>query len=99
MPRRPVAVIALMFLAVSCLVWSTARCAGAQTPPQSGPDRSGKESTLYDRLGGTSGVSSLVDDLVKRASEDSRINAFFTGTDTAALKKHLTDQICALSGG
>jgi len=98
MSRRPIAVIALMVLAGSCLVWSTARCAGAQprTEPEPG---SGKGSSLFERLGGTNGVTSLVEDLVKRVSDDSRINAFFARTDAAALKEQLTDQICALSGG
>lgn len=96
--RRPIARIAPMFLAVSCLLWSAANCAGRQAHTQSAPDGA-KSSGLFDRLGGMNGVTALVDDLVKRVSADNRINAFFAKADVPALKKQLTDQICSLAGG
>jgi hemoglobin len=63
-----------------------------------------KEKPLYDRLGGKSGITAVVDDFVARVAGDARINKFFAATaaDTArlnAFKGKLVDQICQASGG
>ena len=60
--------------------------------------------TLYDRLGGTTAIASVVDGFVANVAADARINKFFTrvASDTGAMrqfKQKLVDQICQGSGG
>ncbi len=60
--------------------------------------------SLYDRLGGTTAIASVVDGFVANVAADARINKFFTrvAKDTAAMrefKQKLVDQICQGSGG
>ena len=60
--------------------------------------------SLYDRLGGTTAIASVVDGFVANVAADTRINKFFTrvAKDTAAMrefKQKLVDQICQGSGG
>jgi hemoglobin len=63
-----------------------------------------KEKSLYDRLGGRTAISAVVDEFVSRVAADKRINSFFaaTASDPARLNKfkgNLVDQICQASGG
>jgi hemoglobin len=63
-----------------------------------------KEKPLYERLGGKTAISAVVDEFVARVSADSRINMFFANTAgdaerLAAFKGKLVDQICEASGG
>ena len=60
--------------------------------------------SLYDRLGGTTAIASVVDGFVANVAADARINKFFTrvASDTAAMrqfKQKLVDQICQGTGG
>jgi hemoglobin len=60
--------------------------------------------SLYDRLGGTTAIASVVDGFVANVAADARINKFFTrvASDTTAMrqfKQKLVDQICQGSGG
>ena len=60
--------------------------------------------SLYDRLGGTPAIASVVDGFVANVAADARINKFFTrvAKDTAAMrefKQKLVDQVCQGSGG
>jgi hemoglobin len=41
-----------------------------------------KQTTLYERLGGTNGIQRIVDDFIKRALEDPRVNWTRTGVRT-----------------
>jgi hemoglobin len=72
---------------------------------QSGMAQGGmKEKSLYDRLGGKTAITAVVDEFVSRVAADTRINGFFaqTAADPARLKKfkgNLVDQICQASGG
>ncbi|MBV8349320.1 MAG: group 1 truncated hemoglobin, partial [Mycolicibacterium sp.] len=63
-----------------------------------------KDATLYDRLGGKTAISAVVEEFVARVAADSRINAFFAATAAdpkrlASFKGKLVDQICEASGG
>lgn len=73
------------------LLLSAAGCAETQTmqTPRS----------LYDRLGGKTAISAVVDQFVANVAGDSRINGRFATTDISKLKGHLVDQICMASGG
>lgn len=57
------------------------------------------EKSLYDRLGGKTAISAVVDEFVARVAADKRINSFFAQTDIPHLKMELVDQICAGTGG
>ncbi len=56
-------------------------------------------SSLYDRLGGGSAITSVVDDFVARCAGDDRINQKFGRTDIPRLKKMLVDQVSEATGG
>jgi len=63
-----------------------------------------KEKSLYDRLGGKTAITAVVDEFVSRVAADNRINTFFaqTASDEKRLKMFkgkLVDQICEASGG
>ena len=82
---------------------------GACAKPDDAPltDSSGSAATartLYDRLGGTTAIASVVDGFVANVAADTRINKFFTrvASDTAAMrefKQKLVDQVCQGTGG
>ena len=56
-------------------------------------------STLYERLGGYGAISAVVDQTIANVAADHRINRFFAHADIPYLKRSLTDQICAATGG
>ena len=82
---------------------------GACAKPDDAPltDSSGSAATartLYDRLGGTTAIASVVDGFVANVAAVTRIHTFFTrvASDTAAMrefKQKLVDQICQGTGG
>jgi hemoglobin len=55
--------------------------------------------TLYERLGGKTAISAVVDDFVTRCAGDARINGKFARTDIPRLKAELIDQVCEATGG
>ena len=57
------------------------------------------EPTLYDALGGSAGVNTVLDQFLANVVADTEINWFFADTDAAVLKTMLHDQICAAAGG
>lgn len=74
---------------------SLARAQGVEYPARK---------SLYDRLGGKTAITAVVDEFVARVAADSRINKFFAATAAdparlAAFKGKLVDQICEASGG
>ncbi|MBI1747045.1 MAG: group 1 truncated hemoglobin [Acidobacteria bacterium] len=63
-----------------------------------------KAASLYTRLGGKKGITTVVNTFVGNCAGDSRINAFFAATAAdpkrlAEFKSLLVDQICEASGG
>ena len=63
-----------------------------------------KQKSLYDRLGGKTAITAVVDEFVGRVAADNRINHFFAATASnparlAAFKGKLVDQICQAAGG
>jgi hemoglobin len=60
---------------------------------------SAKGKSLYDRLGGKSAITAVVDTFVGKVGGDNRINGYFASTDLTQLKMHLVNQICQASGG
>lgn len=64
-----------------------------------GMERMAAEKSLYDRLGGKSSISAVVDQFVTNVAADTRINGRFATTDIRKLKGHLVDQVCMATGG
>ena len=58
-----------------------------------------EQRTLFDRLGGSSVVTAVVEDFVARCAADDRINQKFARTDVPRLKSMLVDQVTAATGG
>lgn len=56
-------------------------------------------SSLYNRLGGKTAITAVVDQFVANVAQDQRINGRFATTDIPKLKRHLVDQVCMASGG
>src|SRR5262245_57815817 len=55
--------------------------------------------SLYDRLGGQSAITVVVDSFVAIVAKDARINQKFARSDVGRVKRMLVDQICAQTGG
>lgn len=55
--------------------------------------------SLYSRIGGQAAIVAVVDELAVNIAADRRISGFFAGTDMAAFKARLVDQLCMVSGG
>lgn len=55
--------------------------------------------SLYDRLGGKTAITAVVDEFVGNVAKDARINGRFATTDIPRLKGHLVDQVCMATGG
>ena len=68
---------------------SAALAASVAAPPAS----------LYDRLGGKTAITAVVDSFVARVAADTRINGKFARSNIPRVKTMLVDQICAQSGG
>jgi hemoglobin len=58
-----------------------------------------KSDALYRALGGTDGITKVVDAALAEIHGDLRINFFFEKTDMADLRRLLIEQICAATGG
>jgi hemoglobin len=59
----------------------------------------GAAPTLYDRLGGETGVAAITDSLIDRVSSDPTLGRSFKGANLKRIKKLLAVEICDLSGG
>jgi hemoglobin len=93
-------------LAVACALAVAAVSAVAQTAATSAAAPAAPAASaivvldpLFDALGGKPGIALLMDDFVPRLAADPKIGAFFKDTNLRELKKQLTDQFCAVSGG
>jgi len=69
------------------------------TPPAVANAQGGGQQSLYDRLGGRTAISAVVDDFVGNVANDKRINKFFAHADIPHLKMELVDQLCQATGG
>lgn len=55
--------------------------------------------TLYERLGGKTAITAVVDSFVARVAADDRINKKFARSNVPRVKAMLVDQICGATGG
>jgi hemoglobin len=68
-------------------------------PLLSGMAVAGASATLYERLGGETGVAAISAALIDRVASDPVLGRSFADTNLARIKKLLAEQICDLSGG
>jgi len=64
-----------------------------------GPALGGDKETLYDQLGGDSGVTAIVDGTFDRALADKRIGHTFSESNVERVKGLVVEQICNLADG
>jgi hemoglobin len=55
--------------------------------------------SLYDRLGGKSAITAVVDTFVARVAADTRINKKFAKSNIPRVKSEIVDQVCMETGG
>lgn len=94
--RAPFAMAVLVFALCACARDDNADASdtAAMQPPAAAAPR-----TLYDRLGGRSAITSVVDTFVARVAADARINKKFGRSEIPRVKAMLVDQICGAAGG
>jgi hemoglobin len=81
-----------------CLLVLVAANAPAQS--STGGGQAAAQKSLYERLGGLDAISAVVDEFIKIASADDRINKKFAKTvQPARVRLHFIEQICMLTGG
>lgn len=92
-----------MRLAIGLCALLAAGCAGAPPAKHAGPAEKSaagaKSDALYRALGGTDGITKVIDAALAEIHGDLRINIFFEKTDMADLRRLLIEQICAATGG
>jgi hemoglobin len=88
---KPIALALCLLAAVS--VGGAAR-GGVQTPAAA-------QKSLYERLGGLDAISAVIDEFMKIAGADARINKKFarTAQDGKRVRLHFIEQVCMLTGG
>ena len=86
----------LLALLVACASGSeaTRSASGSSSATSSAPG-----GTLYERLGRRPGIDAVMHTFVGNIGRDKRVNVRFMFVDLDLLQAHLTDQICAASGG
>jgi hemoglobin len=84
----------LLALLVACASGSeaTRTATGSSSSSAGGP-------SLYERLGRRPGIDVVMHTFVGNVGRDKRINVRFMFVDMDVLQAHLTDQVCAASGG
>lgn len=59
----------------------------------------GATKSLYDRLGGKTAITAVIDTFVAHVAADTRINKKFARSNIPRVKAELVDQVCAQTGG
>jgi hemoglobin len=72
---------------------------GAPAVAAAPPPRTPKTGSLFERLGGMSAISAVVEDFAGNVLGDSRINKKFAKTDAPRLLANLKDFVCFATGG
>jgi hemoglobin len=99
---RTTCVTALAFLLAFFIVGACSRDRGREgdtlgvtgAMSDTAPSRS-----LYERLGGKSAITAVVDTFVARVAADARINKKFARSNIPRVKTMIVEQVCAQTGG
>lgn len=86
-------------LALSGTACSAERTPQPDTTATSAMADTAASRSLYDRLGGRSAITAVVDTFVARVAADARINKKFARSDIPRVKAMLVDQVCMQTGG
>jgi len=86
------------FTSLGMILGTSLTLAACSSMGSSGSAKSA-DTSLYDRLGGKTAITAVVDDFVGRVAADNRINGKFANANIPRLKAMLVDQICQASGG
>lgn len=86
----------LLVLLVACASGSDAARSDTHATATSGTPGG---PSLYERLGRRPGIDAVMHTFVSNVGRDKRVNVRFMFADLEVLQTHLTDQICAASGG
>lgn len=86
------------FAAALCLLGALAASASAQEMSGHGAPM---QKSLYERLGGLDAITAVVDEFIKIAGADERINKKFarSAPNFPRIRLHLIEQVCAATGG
>ncbi|HUM12038.1 MAG TPA: group 1 truncated hemoglobin [Myxococcaceae bacterium] len=87
----------LLVLLVACASGSEATRPDARASASSSSSPGGP--SLYERLGRRPGIDAVMHTFVGNVGRDKRVNVRFLFVDMDVLQTHLTDQVCAASGG
>jgi len=71
-----------------CLLFLLVGCA-TQTP----------QNTLFNKLGGETGVDAIVSGLINQIGQDKQVFHYFADANISRFRKHLTQHLCALTDG
>ena len=93
-----VGLFALLGLACSTKKDQQATDTGGATVTVAVPD-TGSTRSLYERLGGKSAITAVIDTFVAHVAADPRINKKFARSNIPRVKTELVDQVCAQTGG
>lgn len=74
-------------------------CAGTMQRPTPPPGSVQTKDALYRELGGTEGITRVVDMFLQRLNADARINTLFRNVDHDDLRRLVIEQLCAATGG
>jgi hemoglobin len=74
-------------------------CAGPQEKPSVAAAPAPAAATLYGELGGSAGITKVVDLFLARINGDARINTLFAKTDHNDLRRLVIEQLCEATGG
>jgi hemoglobin len=66
--------------------------AGCATTPSA-------QNTLYDKLGGETGVDAIVSGLIKQIGQDKQIFHYFAEANISRFRTHLTKHFCTITDG
>lgn len=88
---------------IAAMIFVLAGCAG-QPATHTEPERkvaaaAGPSDALYRELGGTPGITAVVDLFLAKVDNDLRINLFFEKTDHKDLRNLVIEQLCQATGG
>lgn len=81
------------------LAGTTLALADTKPAPKKEEKKAPAAKSLFDRLGGKTAITAVVDEFVANVAADKAINKFFAKADIKKLKGNLVDQICAATGG
>lgn len=83
----------IALIVLMCVLLMLSGCASRDGTSAGGGD------TLYDALGGKTGVARMIDEIVVELHDDPKLADLFTETDDDYFKERLNEQICMLTDG